>query len=47
MSYSLKLLIGGCIGDYIRDYYGVIKGDTRSLGHRSPEVQIVASSQLF
>ena len=30
-----KLLKGGNIGDYIRDYYGVIKGDTRSLDNGS------------
>ena len=31
MSYSLNSLKGGYIGDYIRDDYGFIKGDTRSL----------------
>ena len=30
-----KLLRGGYIGDYIRDYYRVIKGDTRSLEYSS------------
>ena len=35
MSYSLNSLKGGYIGDYIRDYYRVIKGDTRSLDNGS------------
>ena len=35
MSYSLKSLKGGYIGDYRRVYYWVIKGDTRSLDYNS------------
>ena len=35
MSYSLNSLKGGYIGDYIGDYYRVIKGDTRSLDYSS------------
>ena len=31
MSYSLNSVKGGHMGDYIGDYHGVIKGDTRSL----------------
>ena len=35
MSYSLNSLKGGYIGDYIEDYYRVIKGDTKSLDYSS------------
>ena len=35
MCQNLNSLKGGYIGDYIRDYYGVIKGDTRSLDYSS------------
>ena len=35
MSYSLNSLKGGYIGDYIGDYYRVIKGGTRSLEYSS------------
>ena len=35
MSYSLNSLKGDYIGDYIWDYYRVIKGDTRSLDYGS------------
>ena len=37
MSHSLNSLKGGYIRDYIGDYYGVIKGDTRSLDSGSYE----------
>ena len=37
MSYSLNCLKGGYIGDYIGDYYRVIRGDTRSLEYGSYE----------
>ena len=33
MSHSLNSLRGGYTGDYIGDYYRVIKGDTRSLDY--------------
>ena len=45
MSHSLNSLKGGYIGDYIGNYYRVIKGDTRSLDSGSSinsSVQIVA-----
>ena len=35
MSYSLNSLKGGYIGDYIRNYYRLYKGDARSLGQSS------------
>ena len=35
MSHSLNSLKGGYIGDYIREYYRDIKGDTRSLDSSS------------
>ena len=35
MGYSLNSLNRGYIGEYIGDYYGVIKGDTRSLDYGS------------
>ena len=35
MSYSLNSLTGGYVGDYIGEYYRVIKGDTWSLDHGS------------
>ena len=31
MSYSLNSLKGGCIWDYIVEYLGSLKGDTRGL----------------
>ena len=37
MSHSLNSFKGGYIGDYIEDYIGAIKGDTRSLDYRSHE----------
>ena len=37
LSYSLNSLKGGYIGDYIGDYYRVIKGDTRSLDNGSAD----------
>ena len=37
MYYSLNSLKGGYIGDYIGDYYRVIKGGTRSLDNGSYE----------
>ena len=35
MSHSLNSLRWGYTGDYIRDYYGAMKGDTRSVDYRS------------
>ena len=38
MNYSLNSLGGVYIGDYIANYYRVIKGDTRSLDYSSYEL---------
>ena len=44
--YSLNSSKGGYIGDYIGDYYRVIKGDTRSLDYslEGEEVRVWLSS---
>ena len=42
MSHSLNSLKGGCIGDFIRDYYiGVAAGNAGSLDYSSHELVLV------
>ena len=47
LSYSLKSLKGGYIGDYIGDYYRGYYGDTRSLDYGSYNPSEVMKFSLY